>query len=77
MVINNLKTNKATGVDKIPSRLVKEATPIIATSLCNNFQNSLFMRQHKANQFHDGDFYLNEHGILYIVLFYLAIENNQ
>ena len=31
MVINNLKTNRATGVDKIP--LVKEAAPIIATSL--------------------------------------------
>ena len=41
MVINNLKTDMATGLHKIRSRLVKEAAPIIATSLCHIFNTSV------------------------------------
>ena len=36
-----LPTNKATGLDKIPCRLVKLASPFIADSLCNIFNMSI------------------------------------
>ena len=39
--LNNLPANKATGLDKIPCRLVKEAAPIIAESICKIFTCSI------------------------------------
>ena len=33
MLFRNIKTNEVTGLDKIPSHLVKEAAPVMAASL--------------------------------------------
>ena len=41
MLLRNIKTNKATGLDKIPCRLVEEAAPVIAASLCYIFNHSI------------------------------------
>lgn len=41
LLLKNIKTNKATGLDKIPCRLVKEAAPVISVSLCYIFNNSI------------------------------------
>ena len=41
MLLINIKTNKATGLDKILCRLVKEAAPVIAASLCYTFNHSI------------------------------------
>ena len=40
-LLKNLPTNKATGLDKIPCRLVKLSSPFIADSLCNIFNMSI------------------------------------
>ena len=45
-LLKNLATNKATGLDKIPCRLVKLAAPVIAESLCyisnSSIQSGIF-----------------------------------
>lgn len=41
LLLKNIKTDKATGLDKIPCRLVKEATQVIAVSLCYIFNKSI------------------------------------
>lgn len=40
-LLQNVKIDKATGLDKIPCRLVKEAAPVIAESLCFIFNRSI------------------------------------
>ena len=40
-LLSNLKTSKSTGLDNISCRLLKEAAPIVAKSLCNIFNKSI------------------------------------
>ncbi|CAH1252373.1 Hypp9263 [Branchiostoma lanceolatum] len=44
-VLQGLHPNKAPGPDGIPNRLLKEAAPVISTSLCNLFNLSLSTSQ--------------------------------
>ena len=39
--LKSLDSNKATGPDEIPARLLKVTTPVIAPSLCKLFNKSL------------------------------------
>ena len=40
-ILTSLSTKKANGLDNIPCRLIKEAAPIIAKSLCDMFNKSI------------------------------------